>query len=143
MELLKIYVNLLETQEVLSQNAVIRMISFDGYAQGEYFSGEIQKGGVDTQIIKEGRTSLSARYILKGIDDCKEPCQIFIENNAQSDGEITDTTPVLYTDSKSLKWIEDEKWRGRMESIDGQLVITIERADSSGNSANFVAKYCT
>lgn len=128
MELFKVYVNVLETKEVVSKAATIRMILFDGYCKGEYFNGEIQESAVDTQVTaQDGKTKLSARYILKGEDNQNNPCQVFIENNAEITEGIIYTQPKIYTDSKSLEWIEDINWRGRIENIGDQLVIIIEQ----------------
>lgn len=126
MELLRVYVNVLETKEVISEQVTIRMILFDGYCRGEYFNGEIENGGVDTQVItKEGKVTLSARYVLKGHDGENNPCQLFIENNGEVIEYTIYTKPTIYTDSKKLAWIQEIEWRGKVETIDGQLVIII------------------
>lgn len=44
------------------------MIPFDGEAVGEYFRGKTVCQGYYTQISKDGIFSLSARYMLEGID---------------------------------------------------------------------------
>lgn len=126
MEILKIHINIIETNEVVSENTTVRMLLFDGFCTGDFFNGTILNGGVDTQLIsKEGHVTLSARYMLKGHDNKNRPCSLFIENNAESEDEITYTKPKIYTDSEHLKWLEQEKLTGRLEHKDGRLVIII------------------
>ena len=126
MEILKIFVNIIETNEVISENTTVRMILFDGYCEGAFFNGTILNGGVDTQFITIGQnTTLSARYMLKGYDNQNEPCHLFIENNAESKNDISDTRPRIFTDSKNLKWLEKAELTGKIENEDGKLVIKI------------------
>lgn len=128
MEILKIYVNILETNEVKSEEAIIRMLLFDGYCKSEYFNGVILNGGVDTQIINpDGTISLSARYMLKGHDNKNMPCHIFIENNATAENNVTYTKPKIYTDSKNLKWLEKKNLIGTIGNEDGKLLICIKQ----------------
>lgn len=126
MEILKIHINITETNEVISENTTVRMILFDGNCTGDFFNGTILNGGVDTQLIsKKNHTTLSARYMLKGYDNKNKPCHLFIENNAESETDITYTKPKIYTDSENLKWLEREELTGILEHPDGKLVIRI------------------
>ena len=129
MEILRLYINLTEINEVVSDEITAKMLLFDGTCQGEYFNGTILNGGVDTQLIlPDGTGTLSARYIVEG-HDCKgHACRLFIENNAQVGNEKTVTHPKIITDSRELKWLETESLTGRIENENGQLVIVIERA---------------
>lgn len=128
MEIMKIYVNILETNELVSESATVRMLLFDGYCTGDFFNGTILNGGVDTQLVNsDGRTTLSARYMLKGYDRKDNPCHLFIENNAETENEITFTSPRIYTDSCELKWLEKEELTGRITNEDGKLVILISQ----------------
>ncbi|MDE7018776.1 MAG: DUF3237 domain-containing protein [Lachnospiraceae bacterium] len=129
MEVLRLYIHILETNEAVCGDATVRMVLFDGYCEGAFFNGTILKGGVDTQIIGPGqRTSLSARYMLEGRDCRNEPCRLFVENNAESEnGRIINTEPTIFTDSKDLKWLEREKLSGRIIEEEGKLVIIIEK----------------
>lgn len=129
MELLKIYVNIIETHEFESENIAVKMILFDGYCSGRFFNGTILNGGVDTQLTgADGRTQLSARYMLQGLDSERKPCRLFIENNAKGGDGTTYTKPKIYTDSSDLKWMEEEALTGRIADENGQLVIIIESA---------------
>lgn len=126
MELLKLYINILGMNELISHDCTVRMILFNGRCEGKYFNGTILPGGVDTQLIREGASgTLSARYMLEGYDSEGQLCHIYIENNA--DHGSPDTCPILHTDSPALKWLETETLAGRIENPDGQLVITIYR----------------
>lgn len=127
MELLTLNIHILETNEVISENTIVRMILFDGECTGNFFHGTIINGGVDTQIIKKKEyTSLSARYIVEGYDNTDTPCRLFIENNAKSNTDIITTTPKIYTDSTALKWMEQKKLTGTLEFKDDNLIIHIQ-----------------
>ncbi len=117
--LFRIHVYLDEVNTVKSEKAEAAMILFHGKTESEFFKGEIINGGVDTQTQEEGKNrTLSARYILKGIDKDNELCSIFIENNGiiEKNGEIK-TVPRIITDSKALKWLEDTPLRGSVASL--------------------------
>ncbi|MCR5733124.1 MAG: DUF3237 domain-containing protein [Lachnospiraceae bacterium] len=124
--LFKINVYLDEVNTVKGDRAEATMILFHGKMDSDFFKGEIINGGVDTQIEEKGKTrTLSARYILKGIDNENELCSIFIENNGtvEKNGEIR-TVPRIITDSKALKWLEDTPLKGRVESVrEGEVEI--------------------
>lgn len=125
MEILRLHINLTEINEVVSDDIIAKMLLFDGTCEGDYFNGSILNGGVDTQMIKkDGSGTLSARYMLKGMDCKGNPCQIFIENNAVL-GE-SETLPKIITDSKELKWMETADLSGRIMDENGQLLILIE-----------------
>lgn len=126
MELLRLYINVTGCNEVISDDVTVRMILFDGHCESDYFNGTILPGGVDTQLINaDGMGTLSARYMLEGHDADNVPCFLYIENNAVIGEKFT--RPVIYTDSKALKWLEKENLVGRIENQDGQLVILIRR----------------
>ena len=127
MELMRIYINLIDTLTVKSENTTINMILFDGYCDSDTFQGTILPGGVDTQkIAPDGSGLLSARYILQGKDPEGNPCHLFIENTATiQDGIIGITQPKIYTDSLSLKWLEKEPLYGRILTEGEQLIIAI------------------
>lgn len=108
-EILKIDVNITNVETVESNNSKIVLISFDGEVSGEFFTGSILPGAVDTQKkLSDTELSLSARYILSGNDFMNQSCRIFIENNGSVKiGEsIFNATPKIITDSKNLKWLE-------------------------------------
>lgn len=126
MEVLRVYVNVIGCQEVVSEKETVRMLSFDGTCDGPYFKGTILSGGVDTQRVDSaGKGTLSARYMIEGTDCEGNACRLFIENNAPTGGT---TTPVIVTDSPVLKWMETAKLQGRIECPGGQLTIVIESA---------------
>ena len=101
------------------------MITFHGNSDCDNFKGNILPGGVDTQKQSEdGVRSLSARYILEGKDVNGEECRIFIENNGafQKDGSIV-TKPLIYTDSKALKWMESADLKGTITGTENGVLI--------------------
>lgn len=130
MEILRLYIKLTEINEVVSDAVTAKMLLFDGTCKGDYFNGTVLNGGVDTQMIyPDGTGTLSARYIVEGVDNKGNTCRLFIENNAKlGQGQIV-TEPKIVTDSKELKWLENAKLVGRIEDEDGQLVIVISKED--------------
>lgn len=124
-EVLTVNVQLTKFEEVKGQNGEALMIHFGGDATGEYFSGKILPGGVDTQkeISGNGRL-LSARYILSGKDFKGNECKIFIENNGEFDenGNII-TKPIIFTDSKALGFLEEADITGTITEIPGGVQI--------------------
>lgn len=102
--------------EVKGNRASASMILFHGRMDSEFFHGEILPGGVDTQIGYDGESkTLSARYMIKGIDESGTECNIFVENNGtvEKDNEIV-TKPKFITDSSSLKWLEEAEFIGKI-----------------------------
>ncbi len=127
-EVFSIDIKINHTEEVISSPVSARIVSFTGFCNSPLFKGEIVHDGADTQIITEGITSLSARYILKGTDFTGAPCSMFIENNAASlsDGEII-TTPKILTDSPALKYLEEAKLTGTVIPADGGIKVIINK----------------
>ena len=127
MELFKINVNITDTVKLESGSATVQMILFDGYCDSSLFHGKILQGGVDTQrYFADDSGSISARYMLQGVDADGLPCKIFIENQAEvKNGIFKKTTPKILTDSLCLKWLETANLYGEVESVDGGVVIVI------------------
>lgn len=124
-EILTIDVNITGFEEVKGKNGEACMILFDGTAEGSGFKGVIGPSGVDTQKQVYGKERfLSARYILTGTDADGKECRIFIENNGSFDanGDIT-THPLIYTNSKSLAWMETAEIYGKIEGKEGGVRI--------------------
>jgi len=117
-----------EIIEVNGNAGKAAMILFHGESNCANFRGKILPGGVDTQKEPFGeKRLLSARYILEGTDCAGEVCRIFIENNgvAADPGEMVKTTPVIYTDSNALKWLETADLSGTVEGRPGGVFISI------------------
>ena len=55
--------------------------AFGGYCDTDFFKGEVLPGGFDNMKKENGISTLSAIYILKGVDNKGDSCHIFIENN--------------------------------------------------------------
>lgn len=108
-EIIKIDVNITGIEKVESFNSNVIMISFEGNASGEFFTGDILPGAIDTQQqISGSDLSLSARYMLSGRDFKNQSCRLFIENSGtlQEGDPIINATPKIITDSDNLKWLE-------------------------------------
>ena len=130
MEVLRLYINLTEINEVKSDTVIAKMLLFNGECKGEYFNGTIMNGGVDTQMIyADGTGTLSARYIIEGRDCKGNTCRLFIENNAKIGEGSNTTVPKIITDSQELKWLESVDLVGRIENENGQLMILIEKVE--------------
>ena len=84
-------------------------------------------GGVDTQMewLGQNRT-LSARYILEGVDKAGQSCRIFVENNGivEKGGELS-TTPRILTDSEALSYLEQEELFGTITPTQKGVTIHI------------------
>ena len=123
MEVLRVYVNVTGCHEVISGDRTVRMLTFDGTCDGPFFKGTILPGGVDTQRMDEiGAGTLSARYMIEGLDCKGNACKVFIENNAVLGN---DTVPTIVTDSPELKWLETARLHGKIADTEGQLTIII------------------
>ena len=71
-EILTLIIFISNVFQVENDSVLVNMANFSGYAEGEYFKGDILPGAVDTQtVLPGGSTHLSARYMLKGIDKMK------------------------------------------------------------------------
>lgn len=119
-ELLKIRIRIVRMQEVCGGNSTARMILFDGDADSCFFKGRVLPGGVDTQREEDGQLTLSARYLLEGLDNTGAPCRIFVENSAllmaPGPGPIH-TIPTVITDSPVLAPLFGGKLQGLVEPI--------------------------
>ena len=112
----------------------IRMVPFIGKASGSYFTGQVQPGGVDTQITSpDGQKNISARYLLEGTDYTGAPCQIFIENNGRKVKEVKNnvtfwTHPTIITNSPALNFFNDDFIIGQGVKTPEGTVISFYRA---------------
>ncbi len=125
-EVLTIFVRIEQTISVEGQAGSAAIVLFSGYAESEYFRGNILPGAADCQKSNATGFVLSARYILEGLDCAGKHCKIFIENNGSPDetGMIR-TKPIVYTDSDSLKWLEHAILEGHISEEKGTVIIHI------------------
>ena len=121
--LMKIRVTCREPVSVDGKNKKIVMIPFDGEATGDCFRGRVIGTGVDTQKIDpDGKTILSARYMLEGTDAMGNACRIFVENQGSFD---TGLTPSIVTDSPLLAGWETADLYSTAEGIPEGVMISI------------------
>lgn len=127
-EVLTINVQITGTSEMKREEGDVYMIRFTGNCECRNFRGRIMEGGVDTQLLKKNGTgTLSARYLLDGMDCEGKTCKLYVENNGilGKNGDIA-TTPRILTNSNSLKWLETAELSGTVEGAgEGKVVIRI------------------
>jgi len=125
-EVLTVSVEITGEARVNGRHREAGIVTFTGTVDCENFKGRILPGGADTQTMENGHLTLSARYILEGTDSDGEPCRVFIENNGSTDepDKPMITTPVIVTDSPRLRWLEDAKLTGTLESA-GEMAVLI------------------
>ena len=111
-----------ETQMLESNNARVVMIPFSGEATGKYFNGKTVADGVDTQITTADSFSLSARYMLEGIDRTGKKCRMFIENNGTS---LDNCVPKIHTDSEELAFLENSVLTAKVECVENGVIVKI------------------
>ncbi|RCW77334.1 DUF3237 family protein [Saliterribacillus persicus] len=133
-ELLTVHIQLNETITLDNNKGdSVVMITFKGHATGNYFNGEIQEGGVDTQIINKssGHHTLSARYIIDGTDYTGALCKIFIENNGNAKSNCKDvlfqTHPKIITNSEALAFLNGAALVAEAVEAENGLQIRIYR----------------
>lgn len=109
--------------QVLDGNKTkVVMIPFSAEAVGDYFKGRTIANGVDTQIITADSFSLSARYMLEGVDRSGEKCRLFIENNGTS---LDNCVPRIFTDSAELAFLENARLKAGVECVENGVVVRI------------------
>ena len=131
MEILRIRVRLTGKETVEGHAQRVVMLPFEGECEGNYFTGRILPGGVDTQRIEaDSRCALSARYALEGTDFEGKPCRLFIENiGVNSPQEKMVTHPTIRTDSKALRFLETANLTGSIEDCGDHIQIVINSED--------------
>ena len=107
----------------------VNMVPFTGRAYGKLFTGRMIGTGVDTQKtdLSTGVCSLSARYMLQGVDAEGAPCRIFIENSLRDEAGWH---PMLVTDSPLLAPWESLPLTASVDSTDKGVVVRIYSGQS-------------
>ncbi|MBQ5320016.1 MAG: hypothetical protein J6K17_13050 [Oscillospiraceae bacterium] len=116
-----------EAQALDGRNSRVVMIPFSGEATGKYFNGKTISNGVDTQISTSDGFSLSARYMLEGMDKSGKYCRLFIENNGTS---LENCVPRIYTDSEELAFLEKANLTADVECVENGVVVRIYMTDN-------------
>lgn len=120
--LLTIDVKCLDGVTVEGHSQTVVLVPFTGKAKGDFFNGEIISSAVDTQRYKkDGTNSLSARYMIEGVDFEGKKCKIFVENNVSGES----WKPSIVTDSEVLKDWESSNLRSTVEGVDGGVIVKI------------------
>ncbi len=114
------------------QGDSVVMITFKGHVDGKYFTGQVLEGGVDTQVIGQGGGhTLSARYMLEGVDHAGESCKIYVENNGDArshrEGVLFRTHPRILTNSKALSFLHEDVLVGEGRPTEAGVDIAIYR----------------
>ena len=103
-------------------NSKVVMIPFSAEAEGKYFNGKTVANGVDTQITTTDGFSLSARYMLEGVDRTERKCRLFIENNGTS---LDNCVPKIHTDSEELAFLERAELNADVECVENGVIVRI------------------
>lgn len=120
--ILTVNVTTYPAQGVEGSLAGVVMIPFSAEAVGDYFTGRTIFNGTDTQISKDGKFSLSARYLLEGTDCAGARCRLFIENVGAS---LDRCTPTIITDSRELAFLETAKLSSTVECVENGVIVRI------------------
>ena len=125
--LMEIHVTILDAVDVEGARQKVVMIPFTAEAEGPYFTGKTTGPCVDTQRIdREGKTHLSARYMLEGRDAAGNMCRVFVENQGTWE---TGFVPTIVTDSPLLADWETAALKATVEGVPGGVLVRISRAN--------------
>lgn len=106
--------------------------AFGGYCDNNFFKGTVLPGGFDNMKKEDGIATLSARYMLKGIDNQVDSCHIFIENNAMQG--FSYSKPKVFTDSKALSFLNTSDLVGYLDKK-GKFTVRIYCQDTISSCA--------
>lgn len=120
--ILTVNVTTYPAQGVEGSLAGVVMIPFSAEAVGDCFTGRTIFNGTDTQIFKDGKCFLSARYLLEGTDCAGVRCRLFIENVGMS---LDRCTPTVITDSRELAFLEAAKLSSTVECVENGVIVRI------------------
>ena len=125
-EILTLIIFISNVFQVENDSVLVNMANFSGYAEGEYFKGDILPGAVDTQtVLPGGMTTLHARPMINRIDQNEDSCHIYINNEVTSDTPKGYTQPTIVTDSRLLSSLITGKLVGKMDTTGGGFKIRI------------------
>lgn len=147
-KILDIHIIFKDCAEVKTAEKTVRIISFAGKCETEFFRGEVLPGGVDVQVlgaaeskssetvdcgkavdVSAGCTTLgtvSARYILEGVDASGTPCKVYVENEGVIDSQKGMlTAPKVLTDSEELKWLHEAELKCGFETRNEEFHVII------------------
>ncbi len=118
--IMTINVTTYDAQMLEGQYSRVVMIPFSAEATGKYFNGKTVANGIDTQITTKGGFSLSARYMLEGIDSSGKKCRLFIENNGTS---LENCKPKIYIQT-ARNWLfwKTQSLRQKLNALKTELL---------------------
>lgn len=122
-EILTLFITILSSLQVSDGERTVNMVNFGGHAESQWFSGDIMPGGVDTQTYTGNVSSLSARYMIQGVDCAGDSCRIYVSNEASWSEDFT--RPSIVTDSDTLSFLNRANLRGKIDAQPDRLVIRI------------------
>lgn len=111
-----------DAQALEGSHSKVVMIPFCGEAKGDYFTGRTLANGVDTQITTAEGFSLSARYMLEGVDRSGKRCRLFIENEGTA---LDNCIPKIYTDSEELAFLENAPLKATVSCVENGVIVKI------------------
>lgn len=125
-EILTILISIGSVFSVGDGGQTVTMVNFGGVARGECFNGRVLAGGVDTQHhYPDGRSSLSARYMLEGVDSLGDSCRVFVENTVRPETPQGQSEPTIVTSSPYLRRLAAHGLTGRLDFRNDTLTIRV------------------
>ena len=120
--IMTIYIEITATHGLSGDDVSVNLLYFHARAEGRLFNGETVTDGIDTQVFDKGQFSLSARYMLEGVDFEGNKCRVFIENNGTT---LDNCRPRIYTDSKAISYLCNTELTAKGETVGDGVVIRI------------------
>lgn len=121
-ELFEIHIQI--TREITSKDGdtTIVHVFFTGHCDSPLFHGTTEQEGCDRQeYYPDGSCKIRAEYTLTGIDEGGESCYLHIVNQKKGN----DWKPCVYTDSKTLAWLNNSTFTAALEHYTDGLTVHI------------------
>jgi len=132
-QLFSVEINEEVVETVEGSTVTVDMKYFTGDVSGEYFNGSVLNESSNVvKTYKDGKTTNRAIFILNGTDDTGAACKLFIQDEGVKNGDTFVTSPIIITDSSSLRWMEKADIQGRVKvDEDGTKTVTYYWNESS------------
>ena len=125
-ELFSVEIDEKAVETVNGSTVTVDMQYFTGNITGDYFNGSVLNESSNvTKTYKNGDVTNCAKYILSGTDDKGEECRIFIQDEGLKEEGTFYTSPIIITNSSSLRWMETADIQGQVKTDEnGKKTVT-------------------